>query len=142
MGRDRTKTEELHLDHAAGIRKLSNGNLKYFFNTFIRDEIPALEFYRAMRFAEPITTKVEQAIDEAYFEAIASLGLTHEQLDEIPTYTILLQQLKIKFEYVISETENFTRDEAEKYQRAFKFYDHLFSKNLIEFKPSKKSKVI
>lgn len=140
MGRDKIKTTELHHDHAVGIRKLTNGNLKYFYDRFIEGVISTADFYAAMRPSEPITPEVEQNIDEAYFEALSRLGLSHEQLDEIPTYPILLRQLQRKFEYIISNTETLTKEEAERFQRAFKFYTYLFSNNLLEFKESKKSK--
>lgn len=140
MGRDKIKTTELHQDHAANIRKLSNGNLKYFYDRFIRGEISTADFYSAMRPNEPITPQVEQVIDESYFEAIAGLGLTHEELDAVPSYPILLRQLLRKFEYVLSDTQTFTKDDILEYQRAFKFYSYLINNGLLEFKESKKAK--
>ena len=140
MGRDKLKTTELHPDHASGIRKITNGNLKYFYDRFIEGLISTADFYAAMRPSEPITPEVERNIDEAYSEALSRLGLSHEQLDEIPEYSALIRQLQRKFEYVISDTETLTKEEAERYQRAFKFYSYLFNNNLLEFKEKKKSK--
>jgi len=140
MGRDKIKTTELHPDNAANIRKLSNGNLKYFYDRFIHGEISTADFYAAMRPNEPITPQVEQIIDEAYSEAISGLGLTHEELDAVPTYHNLIRQLQRKFELILSDTEGLNKKEAEVYQRSFKFYSYLFNNNLLEFKEHKKSK--
>ncbi len=140
MGRDKVKTTELDLDHAAGIRKLCDGNLKWFFDTWIREEIPALEFYRAMRFCEPITPQVEQIIDEAYFEAISSLGLTHDELSIIPPFSKLLSDLYKKLEYIESDTQTMGVDEAKSLKQSLKLYLTLMDKGIIKFVEKKKSK--
>ncbi len=140
MGRDRLKITDLNLDYAAGIRKLCEGNLKYFFDTYIRDEISSLEFYKAMRFCEPITPQVEQIIDEAYFEAIADLGLTHEELAEIPTFNGLMSTLYRKVSSVEEDTETLSQDEARKFKQALRFYNILIEKGLLKFVEKKKSK--
>lgn len=140
MGRDKLKTTDLNLDHAAGIRKLCDGNLKWFFDTWIRDEIPALEFYKAMRFCEPITPQVEQTIDEAYFEAIASLGLTHDELATIQPFNKVITDVYKKLEYIESDTQTMSPYEAKSFRQSLKLYLTLIDKGIIKFVEKKKSK--
>lgn len=140
MGRDKLKTTELNLDYAAGIRKICDGNLKIFFDAWIRDEIPALEFYRAMRFLEPITPEVERTIEEAYLEALDSFGLNHEELSSIPTFNGLLTSMYRKLEYVESGSQGIDSDEAKTFKQGLKFYLTLLDKDVIKFVEKKKSK--
>ena len=140
MGRDKVKTTELHLDYAAGIRKLCDGNLKLFFDSWIREEIPALEFYRAMRFCEPITPQVEQIIEDSYLEALDSFGLNHEELSAIPTFNGVLTSIYRKLEYIESGAQVLTIDEAKIFRQGLKFYLALMDKDIIKFVEKKKSK--
>lgn len=141
MGRDRLKITQLDLDHAAGIRKLSNGNLKYFYDKYIHNEILIHEFYAAMRFMEDITPKVEQVIDEAYFEALQDIGLTHDMLSEVPTFNRLIGSLIDKFTYLEDGSTTLSKEEILKFKDSLKFYDGLFDKGLLKFEDKKKSKV-
>ena len=66
MGRDMQKTTEFSVDYAYGLRKLCNGNLRYFYDTFINPgQITVAEFYNALRYMERITPKVDQELEEA-----------------------------------------------------------------------------
>jgi hypothetical protein len=140
VGRDKLKTTDLHLDHAAGIRKLCEGNLKYFYDTYIRGEISSADFYSAMRYMEPITPQVEQTIDEAYFEALIQLALTHDELAEVPSFNGLLALLYRKFDYIESESEVITKEETVRFKQAIRFYQTLLERKLLMFKEKKKSK--
>ena len=140
MGRDKTKTTQLNLDYAANIHKLSEGNLKWFYEKYIRGDIPQLEFYRAMKWMEDITPQVEQVIDEAYFEALMSLGLTHDQLAEIPKYKRMISDIQQKLEYFVSDNKPFTKEDAVKILREIKFYNGLFNEGHISIKEKKRAK--
>jgi hypothetical protein len=140
MGRDKLKTTDLNLDTAAGIRKLCDGNLKYFFDTWIRDEIPALEFYRAMRFCEPITPQVDQVIEDSYLEALDSLDINHEDFSAIQPFYKLLTNLYRKLEYVESDTQTVSKEEAKSFRQGLKFYLTLLDKDVIKFVEKKKSR--
>lgn len=140
MGRDKLKTTELNLDYAAGIRKLCDGNLKLFFDTWIREEIPALEFYRAMRFLEPITPQVEQVIENSYLEALDSFGLNHDELSSILTFDRVLGSIYKKLDYIESGTQQMDKEEAKAFKQGVKFYLTLIDKGILKFVEKKKSK--
>lgn len=142
MGRDRIKNTALDLDYAAGIRKLCDGNLRSFYEQYLHGEIPTSEFYVAMKPLEPITARTEQAIDEAYFEALRDVGLTHDALVEIPPFIRLLDQLIEKLGYVESGFSSLSVEEATQLKTGVKFYAFLLNKGLIRFVEKKKSKAI
>lgn len=142
MGRDKIKTTDLNLDHAAGIRKLCDGNLKYFYNEFLDGQIPPIDFYMALRFGEAITPHVEQVVDEAYFEALSNMGLTHEDLSGIPTFDRLLTLIYTTLEYIESGTKELRSEEAGEFRKGLKLYLTLMDKGVIRFIDKKKSKAI
>lgn len=141
MGRDKVRTTELHLDHAAGIRKLCDGNLRYFYDKYIRGEIPQAEFYKAMKFMEPITPEVERIIDDCYLEALMDFGLNHESLSEIPTLKKVLDKVGI-FLTEGSGGATLQLEDMKTHAKNIFFYANLINKGLISFVEKKKSKAL
>ena|SRR5690242_21860199 len=138
MGRDRVRITELDLDHAYGIRKLCNGNLKYFFDKYIRDEIPQQEFYNAMKHSQAITPKIERVIDDAYFEALADFGITNDELSIMPTFQNMFKELFDDLEMNLITMEQF----IDKHKLRVKFYSKAIDAEIIKIIKSKKSTIV
>ena len=141
MGRDKIKIAQLDLDTAYGIRKLCNGNLKYYYDTYIRGDINLEEFYAAMRTMNDITPHVDQVIEESYAEALADNGLDHDTIALIPTLQKLFVDLERDLQFALEPSFKL-EDFIEKHYRYIKFYNKAIEKGLIEFEKNKKSKLI
>lgn len=140
MGRDLTKTTDLNLDYAYGIRKICNGNLKHFYDKWIDKVIPTADFYNAMKYMERITPKVEQEIEEAYFQALAYFGLTHEELAIMPTFEKLLYILENDLK--LAESFEQLKQVKETSYIRLKFYRQMIELGWVKIEKTKKSKLI
>jgi hypothetical protein len=141
MGRDLTKTTELHLDHAYGIRKICNGNLKYFYDTWIDKGVLSIsEFYTALKYLVKISPEVEREIDEAYFMALSQFGLTHEDLAITPTF----EKFLIALDNDLSLAESLEQFKHVKATHLIRlgFYKQMIDRNLIKIEKTKKSRLV
>lgn len=143
MPRDKIKTAQLDLDTAYGIRLLCNGNLKEFYDTWVRGEIAITEFYNAMKPMEDCTPKVDQAIEEAYLEALLHFGLTTDTISIMPKFDILLRNMLNDLEYAESDKQGFNLDKFLFTHKVYlKFYIKAIEKGTIAFEKSKRTRLI
>ena len=141
MGRDLTKTTELNIDTAYGIRKLCNGNLKFFFDKWIYGgSISIQEFYHALKYMEKITPKVEQEVEEAYHMALSTLNVTHEDIVVMPTLEKFMDE--IENELYTTETLPQFLQFKQTHLRRLQFYRQILELGLIKIEKTKKSKLI
>lgn len=139
MSRDKTRIAEVNLDYAAGIRKLCDGKLKLFLDKYLGQSIIPVDFYNAMKFGEGCSPIVERAIEEAYFEALAEYGLTHEELAETPPFYKLLQTIHSRTEEVALAESTLSKEEANIISKGLKFYLKMMDNGTIKFHHKKRS---
>lgn len=141
MGRDLTKTTELNLDYAYGILKSCNGNLKWFYEKWVDHAMVSIaEFYTAMKYMEKITPKVEQEIDEAYFQALAYFGMTHEDMAIMPTFEKLFYSLENDLR--LAESYEQFKGFKETQLVRLRFYRLVIEANILKIEKPKKAKLV
>ncbi len=143
MGRDTLKITSVDPDHSYGIRKLCNGNLKYFYDRWIKNDISLAEFYSAMKMMEPVTPKVEQAVDMAYFQALEDLNLTNDAISIMPSIDKLISDMANDLALAESDPmHNPIQDICNRYLTSLKFYTYALDIVLVKIEKTKKSKLV
>lgn len=136
MGRDKIYTEELSIDVAHGIRRITDGNLISLYYRYLSKHMEKTDYYRTITFYSESSPVFCELVCDAYYRELERLGLTEDALFSTPSIDRL-------FDGMASDLLALTQEEfRKKYADPIDVYRALISAGVVKIKGSKKSSVL